>query len=835
MEHSTHPFDEQEIIDRLRHYLPHQAALKDFVHHNTLHAFQTSKFHDALWKASSIFGYKTYLSLDEFRSLYHSGKINPHVFEKVIDDFIQSQSSPQNTSEYWKTVLLEKQFEEAIQSRLNQLRRQWKSKYKIQLDKVVHPVLFRLLSAYLDQGISSWSFPYHVDGFLTSIRALENYNYASIFKTKRARKLLLDGEATLSDLLHLLIGDASLFDLYLFEQQFVHPGWSGFVATAETTPSMLLKNRPISLHDMIYLELLLEIDALDHKLGEKWAPLSTKIEGVVEPLFFPVPESELKIVLQLWQEAYEWTYFDGILSGILEAPQDVLYTKKSFQGLFCIDDREYSFRRHLENVDPVCETYGTPGYFGVEFYFQAEHSLFPSKACPAPIDPKFLIQENERKNTIKNDPHFHKTTHGLFGGWLTSGLMGYWSAAKLFGQLFRPSISAATVYSFAHMDRHSNLQIESTGETKNGLHVGFTIDEMTVRVFNVLKSIGLTSHFAPIVYVVGHGGSSVNNPYYAGYDCGACSGRPGAVNARVFAQMANKKEVRLQLIERGMNIPEETIFISAMHDTTRDEIEFHDERTLSLHHQQLHKAAAISFEKALELNAKERSLRFEQISTQLSNRRIHTKIKRRSVSLFEPRPEWNHTDNALCIIGRKSVYSSLYLDKRPFLNSYDYVQDPDGTYLLTILKAAVPVCGGINLEYYFSRVDQQKLGAGTKLPHNVVGLFAVNNGIDGDLRPGLPSQMIEIHDPIRLLIIIEHDPNVVEKIIQMDPSLLEWFTNKWVLLAVKNPIDGLVYSFSNGAFYRYEPVLKQLKSVSIEEAYRCVIQKIEPTVITSKN
>lgn len=835
MEYPIHSFDEQQTIDHLRHYLPHQAALKDFVHHNTLHAFQSSEFHDALWQASSIFGYKTYLSLDEFRSLYQSGKIDPEVLDKIVRDYCQSHPSEPQTPAYWKNILLEKTFEEAISSRLNQLRHRWKSEYKIQLDKVVHPLLFRLLSAYLDQGISSWSFPYQVDGFLTSIRALENYNYSSIFKTKRARNLLLNGEATLSDLLQILIGDESLYERYLFEQQFSHPGWSGLVATAETNPSMLLKNRPISLHDMLYLELLFEIDALDHKYGLQWSPLSSKIAGTVQPLFAPVPESELKMVLQLWQEAYEWTYFDGVLRGIQQSSEDSSSDEKSFQGLFCIDDREYSFRRHIEHIDSSCETYGTPGYFGVEFYFQAEHSLFPTKACPAPINPTFLIQEHERKHVNKNDPHFHKTTHGLFGGWLTSGLMGYWSAAKLFTQLFRPSISAATVYSFSHMDRHSNLQIESTGETKNGLQVGFNIDQMTDRVFNVLKSIGLTSHFAPLVYIVGHGGSSVNNPYYAGYDCGACSGRPGAVNARVFAQMANKKEVRLQLIKRGIEIPEETIFISAMHDTTRDEMEFHDEQILSAKNELQHKAAVAVFEKALERNAKERSLRFEQISPPQSNRRIHSKMKRRSVSLFEPRPEWNHTDNALCIIGRKSVYGSLFLDKRPFLNSYDYRQDPDGHYLLTILKAAVPVCGGINLEYYFSRVDQQKLGAGTKLPHNVVGLFAVNNGIDGDLRPGLPSQMIEIHDPIRLLFIIEHDPKVVEKTLLMDHSMLEWFNNQWVLLSVKNPIDGRIYSFRNSTFHPYEPISKQVKTVSLEEAYRTVIQKNEPTVITSKN
>jgi hypothetical protein len=33
-----------------------------------------------------------------------------------------------------------------------------------------------------------------------------------------------------------------------------------------------------------------------------------------------------------------------------------------------------------------------------------------------------------------------------------------------------------------------------------------------------------------------------------------------------------------------------------------------------------------------------------------------------------------------------------------------------------VLQAAVPVCAGINLEYYFSRVDPTGWGCGTKLP-----------------------------------------------------------------------------------------------------------------------
>ena len=202
------------------------------------------------------------------------------------------------------------------------------------------------------------------------------------------------------------------------------------------------------------------------------------------------------------------------------------------------------------------------------------------------------------------------------------------------------------------------------------------------------------------------------------------------------------------------------------------------------------------------------------IDTHLSAEEIHEKIRTRSVSLFEPRPELNHATNALCVVGRRDISKELFLDRRSFMNSYDYRVDPDGKYLFNILKAAAPVCGGINLEYYFSRVDNQKLGAGTKLPHNVMGLFGVANGIDGDLRPGLPSQMIEVHDPVRLLIIVEQFPAVVLDTIQRAQETYEWFINEWVNLVVINPETQELFYFKDGGFTNYQPITKHLDSLS---------------------
>jgi len=180
-------------------------------------------------------------------------------------------------------------------------------------------------------------------------------------------------------------------------------------------------------------------------------------------------------------------------------------------------------------------------------------------------------------------------------------------------------------------------------------------------------------------------------------------------------------------------------------------------------------------------------------------------VKKRAFSLFEPRPEYNHATNALCIVSRKSTIKGLFFDRREFLNSYDYRKDPEGTALAKILGAAAPVCGGINLEYYFSRMDPDKLGAGTKLPHNVMGLIGVANGADGDLRTGLPYQMVEIHDPIRLLMIVEQDPQVVLNVIQSNPATYEWIKNYWVHFVVIDPRTKAFLRFKDEGFMEYHP------------------------------
>ncbi|MBY0432816.1 MAG: DUF2309 domain-containing protein, partial [Cyclobacteriaceae bacterium] len=582
----TIKFDEHAVLHELKHYLPAQASLKDFIHHNTLHAFQNLKFYDGLRAASERFGYKVSLTLNEYRQFYADKRIR----EDILDRVIREQKGEQHWAA-WKEKVTKRKYRAPGTPRIGALRSNWKRYYQIDLDSMVQPILFRILCSYLDQGIAIWNFPEKELGFLGALRELEKNGFSSFFRHKRATELLLNTDCKIADLLHFLVGDEAYFKQYLFDQQFAHQGWSGMVSVIEDMPGTLLDSRKISVHDLIIFELLLEIDALDFHFNRKWTPLSARLVDKPVDLFAEVQETELHQVLYLWQLAFEWSYYDQVLAGLrLEKKDAHIQQSKSFQALFCIDDRECSMRRYIEKADPQCETFGTPGFFGVEFFFQPDQGKFYTKLCPAPVTPKYLIKEFGSKKKLEIDAAFSKHSHSFYSGWIISQTLGFWSAFKLFLSIFKPAMGPATASSFKHMDKVASLTIENKdlNDRENDLQIGFTVEEMTNRVESLLKSIGLVKDFAPLVYVVGHGSSSVNNPHYAAYDCGACSGRAGSVNARAVSAMANHPRVRELLITRGITIPDETQFVGALHDTTRDEIQFFDENMLSRHNLERH-------------------------------------------------------------------------------------------------------------------------------------------------------------------------------------------------------------------------------------------------------
>jgi uncharacterized protein YbcC (UPF0753/DUF2309 family) len=182
-------------------------------------------------------------------------------------------------------------------------------------------------------------------------------------------------------------------------------------------------------------------------------------------------------------------------------------------------------------------------------------------------------------------------------------------------------------------------------------------------------------------------------------------------------------------------------------------------------------------------------------------------VEERSEDLSQARPEFGHATNVLCLVGRRQWSRGLFLDRRAFLVSYDPTQDDQrGTVLEGLLQAIVPVCVGINLEYFFSHVDPTGFGCGTKLPHNISCLLGVMDGARSDLRTGLPWQMVEIHEAIRLQFVIETTPEILNRIFADNPEIDRLARGGWMHVASLDPGDRALYRYRDGTFNRQAKV-----------------------------
>ncbi len=261
-----------------------------------------------------------------------------------------------------------------------------------------------------------------------------------------------------------------------------------------------------------------------------------------------------------------------------------------------------------------------------------------------------------------------------------------------------------------------------------------------------------------------------------------------------------------------------------MHNTSSEAVTFYDLDRLPASHLEEFEMVRALVEEAADRDAHERCRRFESAPLTLSFAAARQHVEGRAEDLAQVRPEWGHATNAITIVGRRQRTRGLFLDRRAFLNSYDPTQDDaEATILTRILQAAVPVCAGISLEYYFSYVDNAGFGSGTKLPHNIAALLGVMDGAASDLRTGLPWQMVEIHEPVRNLFIIETKPETLLKILDRDPGIGRLVRGGWVRLAVLDPYAPAlkVYRFREGTFHDYEPGAEELpRAASSIDWYR---------------
>lgn len=520
-------------------------------------------------------------------------------------------------------------------------------------------------------------------------------------------------------------------------------------------------------------------------------------------------------------------------------------TVAAFQLACCIDDREESFRRHLEECDPECETFGIAGFFGVAMYYRGLTDAHYRPLCPVSINPQHYIDEAPLYSALQADlrrtqvrrrfgqitHQTHLSTRTLLGGMLT-GLLGSVAAFPLVARVLFPRIAAKIRSLFGSIvhttgtevrlerqpsDRNSIVQSDSsTSDKTTDSLFGYSVEEMADIVEGSLQALGLSDGqlLARLFVVCGHGSSSANNPHAAAYDCGACGGGRGGPNARVFAQMANDLRVRSMLANRNLVISNDTVFVGCYHNTCDDSLVWYDLDHLPLNHRPLFERAKQKMAEARTRSAHERCRRFESAKLTLAADEALAHVEGRAEDLSQTRSECGHATNALCFVGRREWSRGLFLDRRAFLTSYDPTLDDERSSILEgMLCAVIPVCAGINLEYYFSHVDPTGYGCGTKLPHNVTSLLGVMDGAFSDLRTGLPWQMVELHEPVRLLFVIETTPDAMQRIIDENPAIRQLVNGEWVQLAVFDSVRNQIYRYVKGVFTLYEPEASQLPTV----------------------
>jgi uncharacterized protein YbcC (UPF0753/DUF2309 family) len=506
-------------------------------------------------------------------------------------------------------------------------------------------------------------------------------------------------------------------------------------------------------------------------------------------------------------------------------PEHRLSSRPRAQFVFCIDEREESIRRALEEQHPGYLTFGAAGFFGVAIDYQGLDDHQPAAHCPVVVTPAHEVHErpiytdlgwHALRQNLRDRWHAIErgalgASRSVSGGASMSFLVGPFSGLKTLTHLIAPRTKPV-------FDEHvkprllrkpttrlSTLRADQGATAANGKPVGFSLDETVDRVTALLTNLGLVRDFAPVVVVLGHGSTSLNNPHESAHDCGACGGRRGGANARLFADMANRPDVRDAVRKRGIDIPTDTWFVGALHDTASDAVVYYDLDALPAAQAESFDEAAEALERARRENALERARRFDTAALTLSPYDALRHVEVRSSTLAQPRPEYGHCTNSICIVGRRSLTRGLHLDRRAFLVSYDPTIDQDDKLLERILAAVGPVGAGISLEYYFSSVDNETFGCGTKLPHNVTGLIGVMNGHQSDLRTGLPLQMVEIHEPMRLLVIVDATPAALLAVAGRQAEVAELVGNEWVQLVSVDPATGAMAVFEDGAFVPCTP------------------------------
>ncbi|MEO1249868.1 MAG: DUF2309 domain-containing protein, partial [Pseudomonadota bacterium] len=498
------------------------------------------------------------------------------------------------------------------------------------------------------------------------------------------------------------------------------------------------------------------------------------------------------------QSAYEKAWQRSLVNRFVVQKPASEPGRKAVQAAFCIDVRSEIFRRALESVSPAVETIGFAGFFGFPIEYIPLGQTHGGAQCPVLLTPKFIVREAVQSATDEEE------TEILGLRLMRRRAANAWKSFKM-----------AAVSSFAFVETIGltyvgKLATDALGQTRTVAHpatdgiandvqgrlgpaiapkevagriTGFTDATRVDMAEAVLKAMSLTGSFARLVMLAGHGSTTVNNPHATGLDCGACGGHTGEANARVAAAILNTLEVRSGLNNRGIDVPEDTVFLGCLHDTTTDEVIVFDEDAVPASHTEDLARLRNWLAEAGHLARTERAalLNLE------GGRPVDAQVIARSRDWSQVRPEWGLAGCAAFIAAPRSRTDGLDLGGRSFLHSYDWRRDEGFGVLELIMTAPMVVASWISLQYYGSTVDNRAFGSGNKVLHNVTGTLGVLEGNGGDLRVGLPWQSVHdgerlIHEPLKLSVVIEAPIEAMNAVIAEHETVRDLVDNGWLYL-----------------------------------------------------
>ena len=511
-------------------------------------------------------------------------------------------------------------------------------------------------------------------------------------------------------------------------------------------------------------------------------------------------EAEQVLLLdEVWQLALESGYQRELASRLASASGAATSPRPiEVQAAFCIDVRSEPLRRALEAASPAIQTLGFAGFFGVPAAYtplgtSARRPQLPGLLAPAVEVTDRLVPaargeggtgdvaevSRARQHRFAWAAQWNATTRWPGAAFSFVEALGLGYLGKVGGWLI-PSARARA------RDDQAGLPARYRPICRPeivGLDAGAKVD-LAARV---LQAMGLARELAPLVLLVGHGSQSANNAHAAALDCGACCGQTGEVNARSLARLLNDAAVRAGLRAQGIVVPEATVFIAALHNTTTDEIEGFDLDLLSPAARARWNALQPALAQAGDQVRRERAPALGMDPRQ-GPEALLAALRRHASDGAQTRPEWGLAGNAAFVIAPRHRTQGLMLGGRSFLHDYDAAQDPEGRLLELLMTAPMLVTHWINWQYHASTCDPERLGSGNKVLHNVVGgHLGVFEGNGGDLRIGLSRQSLHdgerwVHEPLRLTVVIDAPQAAIDRVIARHAVVKQLLDNGWLHL-----------------------------------------------------